>query len=203
MFPSLQEALRRIRYGKPIVVVSGLPRSGTSMMMQMLSAGGLETLTDDLRPADESNPQGYYELQRVRTLEESEDLSWLKGARGKAVKIIAFLLRYLPEDFNYKVIFMHRDLDEVLASQAKMLARRGEPSDTDDASLRELFQAHLARTKRLVSSRTCFEVLNISYPEVLENASEHAERVNRFTGGRLNIERMAAVVNPDLYRSRR
>jgi hypothetical protein len=200
---SIQRALRRVRYGKPIVVVSGLPRSGTSMMMQMLSAGGIETLTDDLRTADESNPQGYYELERVRTLEEHEDFFWLKDARGKAVKIIAFLLRYLPEDFNYKVVFMHRDLDEVLASQAKMLALRGEPSETDDARMRELFQSHLATTKRLLTGRARFEVLDISYHEVLENAAEHAERVNRFAGGQLDVERMAAVVDPQLHRSRR
>jgi hypothetical protein len=200
---SFRHALRRVRYGKPIVVVSGLPRSGTSMMMQMLSAGGMAMLTDDLRTADESNPQGYYELERVKTLEERDDLSWLSGARGKAVKIIAFLLRYLPEDFNYKVIFMHRDLDEVLASQAKMLALRGESLDTDDTRMRELFQNHLSRTKQLLTFRSCFEVLEVSYHEVLENADKHAERVNRFLGGRLDLERMATVVDPELYRSRR
>jgi hypothetical protein len=177
---SFRHALRRVRYGKPIVVVSGLPRSGTSMMMQ-----------------------GYYELERVKTLEERDDLSWLSGARGKAVKIIAFLLRYLPEDFNYKVIFMHRDLDEVLASQAKMLALRGESLDTDDTRMRELFQNHLSRTKQLLTFRSCFEVLEVSYHEVLENADKHAERVNRFLGGRLDLERMATVVDPELYRSRR
>ena len=139
----------------------------------------------------------------MKTLEEREDLSWLKGARGKAVKIIAFLLKYLPENLNYKVIFMHRDLDEVLASQANMLALRGEPSDTDDARMRELFQGHLAKTKRLLTGRACFEVLDISYRDVLENPTEHAARVNHLTGGRLDVERMAAVVDPQLYRSRR
>ena len=122
MSPSLLRSLRRVRYGKPIVVVSGLPRSGTSMMMQMLEAGGLEILTDGRRTADESNPHGYYELERVKTLEKSEDTSWLTDARGKAVKIIAFLLRYLPENLNYKVIFVHRDMDEVLGVIARTLA---------------------------------------------------------------------------------
>lgn len=200
---SLRRTLRRARYGKPLVVVSGLPRSGTSMMMQMLSAGGLDMLTDELRPADESNPQGYYELERVKTLDRDQDLSWLKGARGKALKIIAFLLRYLPEDLNYSVIFMQRDLDEVLASQARMLERLGEPSDTDDARMRELFEGHLSRTRRLLTGRACFDVLDVNYNEVLVDASRNAARVNRFLGGRVDVERMAAVVSPELYRSRR
>jgi hypothetical protein len=199
---SLRHALRRARYGKPIVVVSGLPRSGTSMMMQMLSAGGLETLTDELRPADESNPQGYYELEWVKGLEEGEDVDWLKEARGKAVKIIAFLLRYLPEDFNYKVIFMHRELDEVLASQARMLALRGETSDTDDTRMRELFERHLVGTRQMLDARPCVEVLDLSFNEIQVDAARHAGRANRFLGGRLDEVCMAAVVNPQLYRSR-
>jgi hypothetical protein len=195
--------LRRFRHGEPIVVVSGLPRSGTSMMMQMLEAGGMEIFSDGLRGADVGNPRGYYELERVKTLDRSEDPSWLREARGKAVKIIAFLMRHLPEDLNYRVIFMHRDLDEVLDSQAKLLALRGEASDTDDSRMRELFQNHLSRTRRLLATRPCFEVLDISYHEVLENAAECAEQVNRFAGGQLDVERMAAVVDPQLRRSRR
>ncbi len=203
MASSLLRFFRRVRYGKPIIVVSGLPRSGTSLMMQMLEAGGIEIVTDRVRTADESNPQGYYELEAVKELDKGTHPFWLKDARGKAVKIIAFLINYLPETFSYKVIFMHRDIDEVLASQTKMLALRGEPSDTDDARMRELFEGHLARTKRLLTSRACFEVLDISYNEILENASEHAGRVDRFLDAQLDVERMAAVVNPDLYRSRR
>lgn len=184
-------------------MVSGLPRSGTSLMMQMLEAGGVEIVTDGIRTADESNPQGYYELETVKELDKGTYPFWLKDARGKAVKIIAFLVRYLPETFNYKVIFMHRDINEVLASQARMLALRGESSDSDDARMRELFEGHLARAKRLLASRACFEVLDISYNEILANASKQAGRVNRFLGARLDVDRMAAIVNPDLYRSRR
>ena len=128
----LQRLYRRARFGKPIVVVSGLPRSGTSMMMQMLEAGGLEILTDRIRSADESNPQGYYELERVKDLDKGGDPSWLEDARGKTVKIIAFLLRYLPENLNYRIIFMQRDLEEIVASQANMLLQREAASETDD-----------------------------------------------------------------------
>ena len=197
-----RRALRRARYGPPIVVVSGLPRSGTSMMMQMLEAGGVEPMTDGLRTADESNPRGYYELERVKDLEDGADELWLRDARGRAIKIIAFLMRYLPETFNYKVIFLHRDMDEVLASQAKMLARRGETTDTEDAVMREHFEKHLAQTTRLMADRACFQLLDIHYNAVLERPAEHARRVNRFVGERLDVERMAAVVRPELYRNR-
>src|SRR5829696_2465105 len=108
--------LRRLRRGSPIVVVSGLPRSGTSMTMKMLEAGGLPVITDGLRTADESNPNGYYELEDVKTLSAEGDGAWLAGARGKAVKVISFLLTYLPESYDYQVIFMRRDLNEIVAS---------------------------------------------------------------------------------------
>nr|NIN51422.1 hypothetical protein [Gemmatimonadales bacterium]NIP08886.1 hypothetical protein [Gemmatimonadales bacterium]NIS63756.1 hypothetical protein [Gemmatimonadales bacterium] len=160
---TLTNTWRRVKKGRPIVVVSGLPRSGTSMMMQMLAAGGLEVVTDDLREADESNPLGYFELERVKDLDNESDLSWLRDARGKGIKIIAFLLRYLPQQYDYKVIFMHRDLGEILASQAKMLARRGEPAGTDDVRMREIFEEHIREIQRLLKYRPCFTVHDVSY----------------------------------------
>jgi hypothetical protein len=195
--------IRRARYGKPIVVVSGLPRSGTSMMMQMLEAGGVPPVTDGLRTADESNPKGYFELERVKDLEDASDMAWLRQARGHAVKIIAFLMRHLPETHNYKVIFMHRRLDEILASQTKMLDRLGESTDTHDARMRELFVSHLARTKSLIAHRPCFDVLHVRYNDVIEDGAKHARELNRFLGGGLDTQAMAAVVSPELYRNRR
>ena len=116
---------RRLHYGKPIVIVSGLPRSGTSMAMKMLAAGGMPILTDGVRTADESNPKGYYELEAVKELHKQADMRWLFDARGKAVKIVSFLLTWLPETHDYKVIFMQRDLREVMASETTMLQKRG------------------------------------------------------------------------------
>jgi hypothetical protein len=107
-----------------VVVVSGLPRSGTSLMMQMLEAGGITVLTDGIREPDEDNPRGYYEFERVKALPKG-DYEWLESARGKAVKVVSALLEYLPPEYNYKVIFMHRRMEEILASQRKMLIRRG------------------------------------------------------------------------------
>jgi hypothetical protein len=194
---------RGIRYGKPVIVVSGLPRSGTSMAMQMLEAGGLEILTDGVREADESNPVGYYELERVKDLDKAGDPSWLAEAKGKAVKIISHLLPRLPETLNYKILFMHRDLDEIIASQNKMLELRGEPQETSDERTRELFEDHLWRARRLLAHRSCFDVLEVSHRDVINNPGGQAIRISSFLGGQLDPELMAAVVDGRLYRNRR
>ena len=202
---SLDRALRRLRYGRPIVVVSGLPRSGTSMAMKMLHAGGLEVMTDGWRAADDSNPQGYFELERVKELDKNGDAAWLQEARGKAVKIISFLLTWLPETHDYRVIFMHRDLTEVLASQNKMLIDRSERPGTpeEDERMRQHYEQHLARVQRFLASRRCFRVLRVDYRRAVENPAEAAARINEFAGGGLDVARMAQVGTPSLYRNRR
>ena len=200
--PILSRTLRRVRYGRPIIVVSGLPRSGTSMMMQMLDAGGIETVTDGVRTADESNPAGYFELERIKDLESAEDMSWLRSARGCAVKVITFLVQHLPDAYNYRVIFMNRRLDEILDSQTKMLTSLGETHDADDAQMRQLYINHLARTKSLMSHRPSFEVLHVRYHEVVDDSLGSAKRVSRFLGGGLDVTAMASVVRPELYRNR-
>ena len=172
-------------------------------MMQMLEAGGLEIATDRIRAADDSNPQGYYELEKVKELDKGGDPSWLRGARGKALKIIAFLLRYLPQNLNYRLIFVQRDLHEVVASQNKMLAQRGEKSETDDERMLQLFEQHLLKSQSLIASRACFDVIEVSYNDVLNNPAEQAARVSSFLGGKLDVQYMAAVVDPRLYHNRR
>src|SRR5919108_5001430 len=156
----IERALRRVRYGRPIIVVSGLPRSGTSMAMKMLHAGGLEVVTDGLREADDSNPKGYFELEAVKELDKDGDTAWLRDARGKAVKIISFLLTFLPDEHDYRVVFMQRDLHEVLASQNKMLLQRSERPGTpdEDAQMRQHYEKHLAKVHRFLASRRCFSV---------------------------------------------
>ncbi|MCC7180904.1 MAG: sulfotransferase domain-containing protein [Acidobacteria bacterium] len=197
-----QSFWRRLRRGPPIVVVSGLPRSGTSMAMAMLEAGGLPIVTDGVRAADASNPKGYYEYERVKDLDKPGDHAWLVGARGKAVKIISFLLTHLPESYDYQVIFMQRDLDEVLASQNKMLESRGEASGADDARMRALYEEHLAQVGRFLRNRSCFSTLTVSYAQVVEDPRAEAARINAFLGGRLDVEGMAAVADRSLYRNR-
>lgn len=184
-----------------ITIVSGLPRSGTSMMMKMLEAGGMEVLTDQIRAPDEDNPRGYYEFEPVKQIEQ--DQSWLPDARGKAVKMVAALLKHLPAEYSYKVILMQRHMPEVLASQKQMLRRRGEPTDTvSDEQMAELFSRHIERVKAWLAQQPNIEVLHVHYSDVLADPRRQAERVNHFLGGELDVDRMAAVVDPALYRQR-
>jgi hypothetical protein len=199
----VQSFLRRLRRGQPIVVVSGLPRSGTSMAMRMLEAGGLTVVTDGLREADDSNPRGYYELEQVKGLDKGGDARWLREARGKAVKIVSLLLTHLPEAYDYRVVFMRRDFDEILASQNKMLEARGEPQGVDDARLKALYTEHLAQVERFLSRRACFSTLMLEYADLVTNPPGEVTRLNAFLGGKLDESKMAAVADRTLYRNRR
>ena len=192
---------RRIRYGRPIVIVSGLPRSGTSMAMKMLEAGGLGVVTDGLRTADEDNPKGYYEDERVKDLYQPGDKTWLRESRGKVIKIISFLLKSLPDDNNYKVLFMHRSLREIVASQNKMLARRAEKNDTPDDRAVALLEEQV-RDARFFLRRPQFDVLELNYRETLDSPRPLALRMAEFVGGGLDIEKMTQVVDVQLYRNR-
>ncbi len=202
MAPWLSQQWRRIRYGQPIVVVSGLPRSGTSMTMKMLDAAGLPCVTDAKREADEDNPKGYFEDERVKRLAEQQDRTWIRKARGQAIKVISYLLKELPDDNNYKVLFVRRNLDEVLASQGKMLLRRGENSDTNHERMRELFQNDLWKANYLLTHAPQFELLELQYREVLDHSESQARRIDDFLGGKLDVSAMCAVVDKQLYRNR-
>lgn len=186
-----------------VVVVSGLPRSGTSMLMGMIAAGGLETLADGTREPDEDNPRGYHELEQVKQLEHGGDTTWLAGARGRCVKVISFLLRHLPAGEHYKIVFVRRNLREVLASQRRMLERRGEPAgDVGDAEMERMFAAHLDRVERELADRADCEVLYVDHRTTVDNPREVGAEVSRFLGGRLDVDSMAAAVDPRLYRNR-
>jgi hypothetical protein len=200
---SLTRFVRRLRYGRPIVVVSGLPRSGTSMMMQMLQAGGLEILTDAVRTPDGSNPKGYFEFEAVKDLDKGPPPAWLVDARGKAVKIVSSLVRWLPESNDYQVIFMQRNLDEVILSQNKMLVDRGAPpGDGQSDRIKHLYQTHVEDTLRLLRGRRCVSTLVVDYSETLARPEDTARRVDRFLQGRLDVDRMAAAADPALHRNR-
>lgn len=198
----LRQTYRRLRYGDPIVVVSGLPRSGTSMTMKMLEAGGISLVIDGIRTADEDNPKGYYEDERVKNLGAMDDKSWLAASKGKAIKIISYLLKDLPKSHNYKVLFMRRDVNEVLASQSKMLERRGESSQSSDERMIELYGDHLWKVNRLLKREPHLDVIDVHYKAVLENPRAEAERIRDFLGLPLNAAKMAGVVDKRLYRNR-
>lgn len=186
---------------KFITIVSGLPRSGTSMLMKMLKAGGMEILTDNLRMADEDNPKGYYEFEAVKQLEKNQE--WLPDAQGKVVKIISQLLKQLPPRYEYKVIFMRRKMEEILASQKQMLIRRGEPADAvGDETIAGLFQKHLSQIEAWLAEQSNFEALYIHYSEALEKPAETAEQINAFLGGSMDVGKMNSVVDKSLHRQR-
>ncbi len=192
---------RVLTMNEHITLVSGLPRSGTSMMMKMLQAGGLGLLTDEIRTADEDNPKGYFELERVKQLKNEN--AWLEDARGKAVKVISQLLFDLPRTHQYKVIFMRRRLEEVLSSQKQMLLRRGtfDPKVPEE-TLRATFLKHLDTVTEWLRAQRHIDVLYVSYNRMLEDAGPFVDRINVFLGGQMDTEAMRAVVDPDLYRQR-
>ena len=184
-----------------VVIVSGLPRSGTSMMMKMLEAGGLEALTDRVRPADEDNPKGYYEFERVKQIEH--DQAWLPEAQGKVVKMVSALLKHLPANYRYRVVFMRRQMGEILASQQQMLVRRGEETGrVGDEKMAHLFGRHLQQVQDWLARQSNAEVLYVHYGDVLSDPAGEAQRINGFFDGSLDAEAMAAVVDPALYRQR-
>ena len=203
MLDAVGRLFRRRAGGPPIVVVSGLPRSGTSMLMRMLSAGGLELVVDGIRTADDDNPNGYFELERVKELDKSDDASWLADARGKGVKVISALLPHLPAEYDYKVVFVRRSLPEVLASQRKMLERRGEATDAvSDADMKAHFTAHLRRIEAQLAARPHCDVLYVEHRRALAEPSAVAAEVGAFVGGELDVAAMAGAVETRLYRNR-
>jgi hypothetical protein len=184
-----------------ITVVSGLPRSGTSMAMQMLVAGGVQALTDAVRAADDDNPRGYLEFERVKALRE--DKAWVSGAVGKCVKVIHLLLPELPSPFSYRVIFLRRSLDEVIRSQAKMLERSGRvggglPLDR----LKAMYEAQLKSVDAWLAAQPNFSVLRVEHADFIRSPHEAASRVDAFLGSGLDVRAMSAAVDPTLHRNR-
>ena len=184
----------------PIIIVSGLPRSGTSLVMQMLDRGGLEVVTDNARKPDKDNPRGYYELEKVLSLEE--DNSWLHSMRGKAVKVVSPLLYDLLFTEKFKIIFVQRNMGEILASQAVMLGGLIQEEDSSDPEMGRAFEKHLNMVMQWLERQPNMDVLTINYNALIAAPSEGARIINEFLGGRLEESAMAAAVAPSLYRQR-
>jgi len=188
-----------------VTVVAGLPRSGTSMLMQMLAVGGMPILSDGVREADEDNPRGYLELEDAKGLRS--DAGFLEGGAGHAVKIVAQLLPYLPREEGrlYRVVFTQRDLDEVMASQRVMLARAGrEPAESErgDVKLREIFHRQLVRLRGVLAQRPDVDTLFVHYPDVVADPVATAKAVADFVQAGLDAAAMATVVDGQLHRQR-
>ena len=171
------------------------------MMMKMLAAGGLEPLTDNIRAADEDNPRGYFEFERVKQIEN--DKAWLEDAKGRVVKLISALLRHLPPSYNYKILFMRRAMAEILASQRQMLIRRGEPTDSvPDERMAAMFDKHVAQVESWLAAQPNIEVLYVSYNDVMKDSRPRAQEINRFLGESLDVDAMVSVVDRALYRQK-
>ena len=184
-----------------ITIVSGLPRSGTSLMMQMLAAGGMPILTDGERQADVDNPRGYLEWERIKQL--PKDPACIAEAEGKAVKVISLLLLSLPEGHEYRVIFMQRPLAEVLASQEVMLHHRGTAkSSADNSVVAAAFEKNLHAVNAWLDSKAYVKTLRIPYHEVLRDAEDISQKLTQFLGIDLNVEAMTRQVDATLYRNR-
>ena len=185
-----------------IIVVSGLPRSGTSMMMKMLEASCVSVLTDAIREADEDNLKGYYEDERAKTLHK--DNSWIGEAEEKAVKVISYQLFHLPPEHEYRIIFMQRKIEEVLASQHKMMQRRGEcQNDVSDQLMANIFQKHLDEIDEWLNKQKNIRTFYINYNETLNDPETSVEKIAEFLELDMDIEKMMQVVDPKLYRQRK
>ena len=184
-----------------VILVSGLPRTGTSMMMKAIHAGGIEPIVDNIRKADEDNPKGYYEFEPVK--KTKEDASWLNDAPGKVVKMVYRLLYDLPAEFQYRVVFMRRDIKEVLASQNKMLERSGKSGGgISDEQMEALFAAELAKCEKWLAEQPNFSVLSVVHRDMINDAATQVQKINDFLDGGLDTEAMASTVDPALYRNR-
>ncbi|AUX26899.1 hypothetical protein SOCEGT47_074690 [Sorangium cellulosum] len=182
-----------------ITVVSGLPRSGTSMTMRMLGAGGAPVLTDGLRAPDEDNLRGYFEFEPVK----QKDRSWIPTARGKAVKMVYRLLYELPPDERYDVIFVRRRMSEILASQKKMLSRSGSRvTPLSDEQLAAIYEDEVKSALIWARAQPNFRLIEVSYNAVLSAPLEEAARIAAFLERPLDVEAMARAVDADLYRNR-
>ena len=185
-----------------LTIVSGLPRSGTSMMMSMIGAGGIPVLVDNIREADQDNPRGYYEFEPVK--KTKEDPSWLTQAGGKVVKMVYRLLYDLPTDRQYRVVFMRRRLEEVITSQNVMLERQGKADGPlSDDKLLGLFKAELDKVYQWLDQQPNFRMLYVDYNETIKDPARSVHAINEFLGGDLDTDAMLKVVEPSLYRQRR
>lgn len=184
-----------------ITIVSGLPRSGTSLMMQMLVAGGMTPLADGERPPDIDNPRGYLEWERIKQL--PNDPACIAEGEGKVVKVISRLLLSLPADHEYRIVFMQRPMLEVLASQDQMLRRRGTYKEgANPAAIAAAFEKHLKEVNAWLDSKPHARVLRLRYHDVLSQPQQISRKLSDFLGIPLNIEAMTQQVDASLYRNR-
>jgi hypothetical protein len=183
-----------------ITVVSGLPRSGTSLVMQMLEAGGVPAFTDNKRKPDVDNPLGYFEAEAVTNL--ANDSNWLGSAIGMAIKVTSPLLPSLPPRYDYKIIFVLRRVEEVLRSQREMLLHRNQPVPDNDERMARIFSEHLESSLQWLRQQPNVDLLVIPHRDCIFHSAQTAAQIGRFLGGEVDVVRMSNVVRPELYRQK-
>jgi hypothetical protein len=199
--PEAQEIPPTRLHSQPfITIVSGLPRSGTSLMMRMLNVGGIPALCDEHRTPDADNPNGYYEFESVKSIQNYGD--WIERAVGHSVKMVYNLLEHLPTDREYRVVFMRRQIDEIIQSQRAMLLRNGIKTEIPDEEIKELFERVLRQFYSWLPSQTHLKLINVSYNELLSRPASTIAQINRHLGYCLDTEAMAQVIDHSLYRNR-
>lgn len=183
-----------------IDIVSGLPRSGTSMMMRILSNQNRVLLTDEFRSADMDNPHGYFEYEAVKL--SLKDTSWLSQAVGKTVKIISTYLMALPNDYFYRIIFMERSLAEIIASQEAMLKRRNKTlKDTHHITLIKIFEKHLLEIFKWLNDQENMLFCRIDYNDIINNPCAYTKVLSRFLGCSFDESKLLESVDTSLYRN--
>jgi len=184
-----------------ITVVTGLPRSGTSLMMQILKAGEIEILTDNIRQPDLNNPRGYFEFEKVKALQN--DNTWLSEAEGKAVKIIIQLVPYLPLNFDYSIIVMKRNTDEIILSQEKMIDNLGgRKASVNNDILKKVFENQLNKGEEYINTNKNFKKFVVDFNELLSGKKEIIENLNMFLDKKLNLDNSLNIIDKSLYRNR-
>ena len=183
-----------------ITIVSGLPRSGTSLMMRMLNVGGIPALCDEQRGPDADNPNGYYEFESVKSIKNYAE--WIDRAVGHSVKMVYSLLEHLPTDREYRVVFMRRSIDEIIQSQRAMLLHNGIKTEIPDEEIKELFERVLRQFYTWLPSQSHLKLINVSYNELLSRPASTISQINRYLGYCLDTEAMSQVIDHSLYRNR-
>lgn len=187
-----------------LIIVSGLPRSGTSLLMQMLNAGGIPILYDLDRAPDNDNPLGYFEYKRIKNLPEIKDMSWLESYKGYAVKIVSPILSQISISFPAKIIFLLRPLTEVIMSQRKMIQQQENMSTKliEPNKLQAIFEKHINQTLKILSQNPLLSVLKIDFPQIFINPEQTIEEIDRFLDGNLDRIKMKTAIQPELYRNK-
>ena len=186
-----------------IYIVSGLPRSGTSMMMQMLHKGGLVPFTDNVRAADESNPKGYYEHEMIKKLPFDKKKTWLSEAEGKVAKVVSHLLMHLPSNYHYKVIFMTREIQDVVISQQKMLAKKGIANEKNyPLQVEKNFLDNLKKVKIWDEKNYNVALHYVNYVDIVDNPIEQIKQINAIFDNKLDEKAMLSVVDKSLLHNR-